>query len=183
MNIPSPAAVKKISDERKAREAELASSLANAKHKMPPTKGASKSPESSGKLASSKSRSSGQTHSRRGGSNRSAESNSKGSRPSTKSNRSTTGSSEALQERSSISTTPKKSSSTDSGRTTKNATPEPKKPYVRPEHLTQQPLRDNQALQSLRKELEKPARGQFKREYRVNGRNSGKSLNSKKENI
>lgn len=47
------------------------------------------------------------------------------------------------------------------------------------------PLRDNEELQSLKKKLEKPARGQFKRQYHVGGRQSGKShklQNMQKEN-
>lgn len=162
MNIPTPAAVKKLTEDRKEREAELASSLANAK-KMPPTKGSSK--------ASTNSTSS--------------------SRPSTAS------SADIRKERSSTSTTTRKSSSTPSSENSKRSSPEAKKPFVRPDHLTTKPLRDNEALQNLKDQMnaatakaggrevrDKPARGQFKREYRVGGRRSGKSqgLQNKKEN-
>lgn len=68
-----------------------------------------------------------------------------------------------------------------SGDNIKTETPESKKPFVRPDHLTQRPLQNNEALQSLRKELEKPARGQFKRAYKTNSRNSGKAIMQNKE--
>lgn len=180
MNIPSPAAVKKLTDERKAREAELASSLANAKDKMPPTK-----PESSRKRDSTPSHSSGKGKISRSGSSNSKRKTSTGASttPSTKSTRTnTTSPADGRKDRASTSTTRRKSSSTES---THSAQPKSKKEFVRPEHLTQRPLRDNEALLGLKKSLEKPARGQFKREYRISGRQAGKSAQgrtAKKEN-
>lgn len=181
MNIPTPAAVKKQADARKEREAELASSLASAKDKMPPTKGASKS---SGTRPSDRSASS-----TKGKGSRDRSSNSsiaqKSSSPSfTRSKKETTSSRSDGSANASGSRTPRKKSSTKPSGDTTKSTPEAKKPFVRPEHLTTRPLRNNEALLGLKKSLEKPARGQFKREYRVGGRRNGKSqgLNSKKEN-
>jgi hypothetical protein len=77
---------------------------------------------------------------------------------------------------SSTSTTGKKPSTTKS-----SPSDGTRKQFVRQDHLTQRPLRDNEGLQSLKKELEKPARGQFKRQYRSNARQSGKASNIKKE--
>ena len=200
MNIPSPAMLKKQADDRKAREAELASSLASAKETLPPTKGETKRRESSGKPVSttssslrtdkaSKGRSSNsstRTPSHSDGSRKPRIENSKRkeSTPSTRSSRGTTGSTESRNTSGSTSTTPRKKSSTQPGKTTKPGTPSTKKPFERPEHLTQRPLRDNEALQKLRAELEKPARGQFKRAYRTNARQSGKNtaLKNMKEN-
>ena len=189
MNIPTPAVVKKQTEARKAREEELASSLANAKDKMPPTKGA---PKSSGTRPFDPSASSPKDKGSRDRSSNSSRSRKKTSSPSTSSTRkTTTSSSEPRSERSSISTTTRKKSSTQRNGTgtananvSKSISPETKKPFVRPDHLTQRPLRDNEALLNLRKQLEKPARGQFKREYRVGGRRNGKSqgLKNKKEN-
>ena len=179
MQIPSPAAVKKMTEARKAREAELASSLANAKDEMPPTKS-----ESSKTRASTPSRSSGKGKTSRSDSSKSNRKTSTGvsTTPSTKSTRTnTTSPAGGRKGRGSTSTTPKKNSSTKSAHSEQQKS---KKAFERPDHLTQRPLRDNEALLGLKKSLEKPARGQFKREYRIGGRRSGKSkyLNSKKEN-
>lgn len=218
MNIPTPAAVKKLTEDRKAREAELASSLANAKDKMPPTKGAHKpsssvsskretdtvsapsvssrkgtgSPDrsSSTPRRSSKSsqeqRSAGtKSRSNRGSGGKVRTGTSTGSRNSTSSTREITKSSADIRKgRSSTSMTTRRNSSKRSNETGTKSAPEAKKPFERPDHLTQRPLRGNEALLNLRKQLEKPARGQFKREYRVGGRRSGKSqgLQNKKEN-
>lgn len=211
MNTPNPDVMKKYADARKAREVELASALANAKDTMPPTRGLNKKEalamrnsevsHSSPKDKVSRDRSS--ATSRRSSkfslgqrseatkSKSDLESDekdrtgkSKGSKISTSSSRpSTASSADIRKERSSTSMTTRKNSSTQSNVTTKKDSPEVKKPFERPDHLTQRPFHDNDALISLKKELEKPKRGQFKREYRTNARQSGKSQISKKENI
>ena len=218
MNIPTPAVVKKQTEARKAREEELASSLANAKDKMPPTKGARKgsSTPSSERETSTASAPSASSRKGKGSPDRSSSTSprfskssqgqrsagtksrssresdgkvrtgtSKGFKRSTSSTLETTMSSVDIhKDRSSTSTTTRKNFSKRSNETGTKSAPEAKKPFVRPEHLTTKPLRNNEALQKLRDSLEKPARGQFKREYRVGGRRNGKSqgLQNKKEN-
>ena len=176
MNIPSPAAVKKLTDDRKAREAELASSLANAKDKMPPTKGESRKSGPSGKRVSTTSASS---PTEKGYRDRSSNSSTRTStsRRSTKSTRtSTTSPADGRKVPASTSTTPRKNSSTES---TQSEQPKSKRVFVRPDHLTQKPLRDNEALLGLKKSLEKPARGQFKRGYRTRAGNEVSSKNGR----
>lgn len=209
MNIPTPAAVKKQVDARKEREAELASSLANAKDKMPPTKGVKSSGTRPSDLSASSQKGKGSRDHSSSTSPRSSKSSpkqhsagtksrsnhesgekvrtgtSKGSPSSTSSTRRTTTSSHTTrEERSSTSTTARKNSSTAASESGTKPGVEAKKPFVRPDHLTTKPLRNNEALLGLKKSLEKPARGQFKREYRVGGRRSGKSqaVQNKKEN-
>lgn len=85
MSVPTPASVQKITEARKAREAELASSLASAKEKLPPTKATRKPREdkrpTSRKGESSSSRSSDRKPSRPDTSNRSTVSPSKAAKP------------------------------------------------------------------------------------------------------
>lgn len=189
MNIPSPAAVKKTVDARKAREVELASQLQSASQtkQLPSTespsskrsvKRASATPRSSQKAKGSQDRSSK--------SYRNKVTGSKDSRPSTSSTLENTASSTARRkDRGSTSTTGKKNFSNGVKQTSTPGAKDAKKPFVRPEHLTQRPLRDNEALQKLRKDLEKPARGQFKRAYRTRAGNEISSKHGrtvKKEN-
>ena len=200
MNIPTPAAVKKLTEDRKEREAELASSLANAKDKMPSTKAPKgSSTPSSKRTTGTESNRSASSPKGKGSQGRPSRSKTpKASHPSTSSTRgTTTGSGDIQKERSSTSRTPRKNSSTKISADGKSVSPEAKKPFVRPDRLTTKPLRDNEALQNLKDQMnaatakaggrevrDKPARGQFKREYRVGGRRSGKSqgLQNKKEN-
>lgn len=209
MNIPTPAAVKKLTEDRKAREAELASSLANAKDKMPSTKGKGSRVRTSDSISTKDSspsltqhddkKKSGSPANSRAGSNDSPSlaPRSRKSPSSTRSAKETTSLRSDGKANASGSPTGKKQSSTKPSAGMKKSTPETKKPFVRPDHLTTKPLRDNEALQNLKDQMnaatakaggrevrDKPARGQFKREYRVGGRRSGKSqgLQNKKEN-
>ena len=178
MNVPTPAIAKKQNDARKAREAELASQLQSASQtkQLPSTEDPSS--KKSVKRGSATSRSQ-RTNRHRAGSNQSETSKSNHSTKSTRTN--TTSPADGRKVPISTSTTPRKNSSTES---TSSAQPKSKREFVRPDHLTQKPLRDNEDLLGLKKSLENPARGQFKREYRTNGRQSGKSkgLQNKKEN-
>lgn len=193
MNIPSPAAVKKLTDERKAREAELASQLQSASQtkQLPSTQDPSSKRALKGTSVSDQSRSSQKV----GGSQDRSSNSARSNKPSqkqrfaeTKSRSNSesdtkvrTGTSKTYQNRKSSETnSPQTNSKTSSGSDQKA-----KKSFVRPEHLTTRPLRDNEALLGLKKSLERPARGQFKREYRSSGRQAGKSTQGqtvKKEN-
>lgn len=192
MNIPTPAAVKKLTEDRKAREAELASSLAIAKDTMPPTKATrpskgSSTPSAKHESGTDSAPSASFPKGKGSQDHPSSSKTRKGSRPSTSSTRrTTTDSTDSKRHLTSGSTsrTPRKNSSTKTSADGKNVSPEAKKPFVRPDHLTTKPLRNNEALLGLKKSLEKPARGQFKREYRIGGRRSGKTqaVQNKKEN-
>lgn len=185
MLIPSPAVVKKQLDARKAREAELASELNTASQtkKLPSTKGSSnfeKKKSTTGNAKTSKKSSS--FPKAKGSPDRSSrQKTSKNSSNSTKLIREKSESTRPSKAGNSTSTI---KNSKHSWKSENNTSGESRKAFVRPEHLTQKPLRDNEQLQSLKKELEKPARGQFKRQYRVGGRAAGKThyIKNLKEN-
>lgn len=149
MNIPSPVAVKKLIDEKRASE---------------PTQ-----PEKDSKENRSRS-------------------NSKKSRPN--SPRSSAGKNTSSRERSSREVTETTGNGHQNSSTKRIKFDEKsKKPFVRPEHLTQKPLRNNQDLEALKKSLERSSTrkiaGNNRAPHKVprtGGTSRVKGRNSSKEN-